>query len=75
MNTVIGRRVKVIAHSHVESKKGAVVHVERLELSRAGTALLTSTSESIIDSQPIKDKVVAVSSSNILEKSRSNNLL
>jgi len=54
MNASLDSRVKVIVHSHVESKKGAVVHVERLELSRAGTALLTSTSESISSRRPAR---------------------
>lgn len=57
MNSSLSRRVKVIMQSHVESEKGAVLHVERLELSLAGTALLTSTSKSIFGRPTIKTGV------------------
>ena len=47
MSTLTTFRAQVIVNSHVESKRGATVHVERLELSSAGTALLTANSTSI----------------------------
>jgi hypothetical protein len=41
----------VVVKSHVLSRDGATLKVERLELSKAGTRLITSTSKSIPDGQ------------------------
>lgn len=60
----------VVVKTHLESKEGSAVRVDRLELTKAGVSLLTATVKSIPDSSNFPSKRAPTEAHTETEKRR-----